>query len=124
MSEEKVPKFVFLKKFLMIVGIIAIIFIFLVVILFIYLISTKPLGIDINPLNFNKVDATYDHPLLSADQEKTLQAIGVDVKSIPTSISPAQEKCAVYALGQDRVNQIKAGSAPSISDYLSAKNCF
>jgi hypothetical protein len=128
MSEEKKEKFVFLKKFLMIVGIIAVVFIFLVIIIAflfaLYVINNKPLGVEINPFARTEVDSEYDHPLLSSDQEKTLQSLGVNLESIPTTITPAQEQCATEALGQDRINQIKSGSTPSLTDYLKAKNCF
>lgn len=128
MAEEIKEKFSFIKKFLMIVGIIAIIFVLVAVLvmglLFFYLMNNKPLWIEINPFNKTEQSTTYDHPLLSPDQEKTLQGIGVDLETIPTTITPAQEQCATEALGQDRVNEIKSGSAPSITDYLKAKSCF
>lgn len=128
MPEEKKERFVFLKKFLMIVGIIAIIFIFLIILvvflLALYIINNKPLGVEINPFSRTELSPGYDHPLLSADQEKTLQSFGVNLESLPTSITPEQEQCAVEALGQDRVNQIKSGSAPSLTDYFKAKNCL
>lgn len=133
MPEEKKEKFVFLKKLLMIVGVIAVVFIFLVILivflLALYLINNKPLGIEINPFAINpfaqtQTDSNYDHPLLSDEQEKTLQSLGVNLESLPTSITPAQEKCAVEALGQDRVNQIKSGATPSITDYFKAKDCL
>ena len=133
MPEERKERFVFLKKFLMIVGVIAIIFLFLIILviflLALYVINNKPLGIEINPFAINpfvqtQTDSNYDHPLLSADQEKTLQSLGVNLESLPASITPAQEQCAVEALGQDRVNQIKSGATPSLTDYLKAKSCF
>lgn len=128
MPEEKKEKFVFLKKFLMIVGIIAVIFIFIVIVLVflfaLYVINSKPLGVEINPFARTEVDSGYDHPLLSADQEKTLQLLGVNLESLPISITPTQEQCAIEALGQDRVNQIKSGSTPSIADYFKAKDCL
>lgn len=122
MAEAKKERFVFLKKFLMTVGIIAVIFIFLFILLFVYIVMSKPLGIDINP--FKKTDTSYDHPLLTTDQENLLRSLGVDLTTIPTLITPAQEKCAIEVLGQARVDQIKSGSAPSINDYLKAKSCF
>jgi Na+-transporting methylmalonyl-CoA/oxaloacetate decarboxylase gamma subunit len=127
MPEEK-EKFSTFKKFLMTVGIIAVIFIFLVILaalaLVAYFVINKPFGIEINPLAKTEINSEYDHPLLSTEQEKTLQSLGVNLESIPTTITPTQEQCAVEVLGQDRVNQIKSGSAPSVTDYFKAKNCF
>lgn len=124
MSENKKPrKFVILKKIFMIIGIITTIFLVLSALLIAYLIIKKPLGINVSGWT-NRTEATYDHPLLSSSQEKALQTLGVDLSSVPTSITAAQEKCAVQALGQERVNKIKSGEAPSISDYLKAKSCF
>ncbi|MFA6594295.1 MAG: hypothetical protein WCT16_03495 [Candidatus Buchananbacteria bacterium] len=122
-SETKKEKISYFKIFLMIIGIITIIFIFLVILLFIYLVISRPLGIDINPFNTTG-SSNYDHPLLSPSQEKILQTLGVDLESIPTTITPVQEQCSVEVLGQDRVNQIKSGAAPSLNDYLKAKSCF
>lgn len=116
-----------LKKFLMVVGIIAIVFLFIFILLVVYLIVSKPFGVDINPLRSltgTTSQSDYDHPLLSDEQEATLESIGVDLESVPTSISPEQQQCAVDALGQERVNQIISGSAPSLTDYLKAKDCF
>ncbi len=110
----------------MIVGIIAVAFIFLAILLLAYIVIKKPLGInaDIFSPASKSSETTYDHPLLSPSQEKTLQTLGVDLKTVPTAITPAQEKCAVEFLGQERVTQIKSGEAPSVSDYLKAKSCF
>jgi hypothetical protein len=121
--EVKREKISYFKLFLMLIGIIAIIFIFLFILLFVYIVATKPLGIDINPFN-RTTTANYDHPLLSPAQEKTLQFLGVDLESIPTTITPSQIQCSVEALGAERVNQIKSGAMPSLSDYLRAKSCF
>lgn len=133
MPEDRKVRFVFLKRFLMIVGVIAIIFLFLIILIIfllaLYIINNKPLGVEINPFAINpfaqtQADSNYDHPLLSADQEKTLQSLGVNLESLPTSITPIQEQCAVEVLGQDRVNQIRSGATPSITDYFKAKDCF
>ncbi|MFA6194786.1 MAG: hypothetical protein WC719_03525 [Patescibacteria group bacterium] len=127
MSENQKPgRFLILKKFFMIVGIIAVVFIFLAILLVAYVIIKKPLGIsaDLFGQAGQSSETTYDHPLLSPSQEKTLQTLGVDLKTVPTAITPAQEKCTVEFLGQERVTQIKSGAAPSVSDYLKAKSCF
>lgn len=122
--EAKKERVSYFKIFLIVIGAIAIIFIFLIILLFVYIMATKPLGININPFSQSNASTTYDHPLLSPTQEKVLQSFGVDLESLPTAITPAQEQCSVEALGADRVNQIKSGATPSITDYLKAKNCF
>jgi len=64
------------------------------------------------------------HPLLDAEQEKTLQTFGIDPATLPTTITPEMEGCAVEKLGQARVDQIKAGAEPSFTDYLKAGSCI
>lgn len=125
-EQQKKDRFRILKKFFMIIGIITVVLIFLAALLFTYVMIKKPLGISIGTFNNTSTNSAvkYDHPLLSPVQEKTLQSLGVDLKTVPTTITAAQEKCAVEFLGQERVNQIKSGGAPSISDYLKAKGCF
>jgi hypothetical protein len=67
---------------------------------------------------------TDKHPLLTASQEKTLESIGIDPVKLPTTITPAMESCFVSELGQDRVNEIKQGSVPGITDFFKAKSCI
>ena len=64
------------------------------------------------------------NPALSAAQEKALEALGVDPTSVPSSITPAQEKCFVSVLGAARVVEIKAGDTPSATEYFKAKGCL
>lgn len=111
---------------LIISNITVLIFLFILVafLLVAYIMSNKPLGIEINPLVKSEISSEHDHPLLSSGQEKTLQSLGVNLESISTTITPAQEQCAIETLGQDRVNQIKSGSDPSVIDYFKAKECF
>jgi len=65
-----------------------------------------------------------EHPMLTSDQEKTLQTFGIDPASLPTTITPEMESCAIEKLGQTRVNEIKAGAEPSFTDYLKANSCL
>lgn len=65
-----------------------------------------------------------EHPLLSSEQEKALIDIGVDIGTLPTSIPPALEACAIEKLGQKRVEEIKQGEVPGPLDILRAKSCF
>ena len=64
------------------------------------------------------------HPLLSAEQEKTLQSYGVDVSQLPSSITPGMKDCFIEKLGQDRANQIVGGASPSALEIFKAKACL
>lgn len=67
---------------------------------------------------------SFDHPLLSEEQESLLSSFGVDVSALPTELSEEQINCAVSALGQERVNELMQGSAPTIADLFKAQSCF
>ncbi|MFA7088219.1 MAG: hypothetical protein WC146_02665 [Patescibacteria group bacterium] len=126
MPEEPKVKFRFLKGFLRVILIVVITLILLAGALLAYVVVKKPFGITLGTIGNigSDVPSDYDHPLLDDSQEKTLQSLGVDLKTVPSAISPEQEACAVQYLGQERVNEIKAGATPSVSDYLKAKDCF
>ena len=64
------------------------------------------------------------HPLLTSDQEATLEKIGIDPAKLPTTITPVMESCFVNKLGIDRVNEIKAGEEPNAVDLFKAKSCI
>ncbi len=118
----------FWRTFFIVIGVIAAIIIIMIIGALIALIVIKPYGLDITKLPAILLDSdkpsSYDHPLLSTEQEKILESMGVDTASLPTTITPAQEQCATEVLGADRVNEIKAGATPSVTDYLKAKDCF
>ena len=61
---------------------------------------------------------------LSDTQQKALKTIGVDPSTIPTSFTPEQETCFIKILGAVRVSEIKAGSSPTVSEYIEAKSCL
>lgn len=130
--KEKGPKTKggFGRTFFTVIGVIALIVLIMIVGVIIALIIIKPFGVDVTKLPGAYLNMTsdapssYDHPLLSTDQEKLLDSLGIDPATVPTSITPAQEACAVSALGADRVNEIKAGASPTLSDYLKAKDCL
>jgi hypothetical protein len=65
-----------------------------------------------------------NNPLLTPTQEKTLQMIGVDPSTLPTTITPQMETCFTQTLGQARMLEIKQGSAPTITDFMQAKSCL
>lgn len=62
--------------------------------------------------------------LLSDTQEKALETFGIDPASIPASFTPEQETCFTGKLGAERVAQIKAGDAPTATEYFKAKDCI
>jgi len=68
--------------------------------------------------------ADFDHPMLSEEQETMLENAGIDVGSLPTAISPAMESCFIKILGQERVNEIKAGAVPGPLDIFRVKSCL
>ena len=129
-KKDQKAKGVFWRSFFIVIGVIAVIFILLVIGAVIALIIIKPFGFDVTKMPGTYLDMTsdepssYNHPLLSTEQEKLLESMGVDTATLPTSITPAQEQCAIDALGPDKVNAIKAGATPTLSDYLKAQGCF
>ncbi len=67
---------------------------------------------------------TDKNPLLSASQEKALQAIGVDPAKLPSTITPAMVACFEIKLGKERTLQIKNGDSPTPIDFLKAQSCL
>ncbi|MFH1712473.1 MAG: hypothetical protein ABH846_04550 [Patescibacteria group bacterium] len=99
----------------------------IVIILFVLLMILNPFGTklpSISGLLGNETESSYDHPLLSTDQEIMLESVGIDVETLPTSVSTDQQECATAALGEARVAEIAGGAAPSLSDVLKARSCF
>ena len=128
MSEKK-ANLKFLKTFFIILGIIFAIFIIMVIGAVIALIIIKPYGLDVTKLpsaymHMKTGESSYDHPMMTTEQEIFLESMGIDPATVPTEISPSQEQCSVEALGQARVDAIKAGAEPTVDDYLKAKHCF
>lgn len=117
-----------IKSILLILGVLAL----LVIAIIIYIAVKKPFGMDVtnipstitNITSQKKLESTYDHPLLSESQEVMLESLGVDTENLPTQITQEMQDCAVDALGQERVNAIIGGAAPTVSDILKAKNCL
>ncbi len=128
--KETRPKRGFWHTFFMVIGIIAVIIILMIAGTIIALIIIKPFDLDVSKLPGailqmdSDTPSSYDHPLISTEQEKILESMGIETEEIPTQITPEQEQCAVEALGQERVNEIKAGASPTLSDYLKAKDCL
>ncbi len=67
---------------------------------------------------------TVPLPELSPAQIKAAQSLGIDVTKLPDAIPAEWEQCAVGALGQARVDEIKAGAVPNAVDLFKAKACF
>jgi hypothetical protein len=68
--------------------------------------------------------STSPAPQLNAQQAAAAASLGVDPNAVAGLLTPATEACAVAAIGQARVDQIKAGAAPSAVDLLQAGNCL
>jgi len=66
----------------------------------------------------------FDHPLLSNDQEKMLESLGIDIGTLPASISPETKACAVEKLGEKRVQEILDGGAPGAFEIFKVKDCL
>jgi hypothetical protein len=58
------------------------------------------------------------NPLLTDTQEQTLETFGIDPGNLPAEITPDQEACFVTVLGRERVDQIKAGDSPSVTEFF------
>ncbi len=128
MSESNVCKFGFMRTFFMVIGIITSVITVLIILAIIAVIFIKPYGVDITEvvpaIIEEPVDSEYDHPYLTTKQENILESVGIDVKDIPTEITSEQEECAIEAIGVERVNEIVAGSAPTMTDILKTKHCL
>lgn len=61
---------------------------------------------------------------LSPAQTKALETVGIDPSTLPQSFTAEQFNCFESILGKTRVEEIKAGSVPSFSEFNQAKNCI
>lgn len=105
---------------------------FLIILAGVYLYIADPLNV--KPLFMEQIqeetppgaatEQTDKNILLSPVQEKALETFGVDPASLPSSITPEQEACFVKVLGGARVEEIKAGSTPTVTEFLTAKSCL
>jgi len=68
--------------------------------------------------------AQFDHPFLTPDQEAKLENAGIDVSTLPTTLSPEMKACGIKALGEDRINEIINGATPGPLDLLRVKSCL
>ncbi len=61
---------------------------------------------------------------LNPEQRAMLATLGIDESSLPATLTPALEACFVDALGQTRVDAIKAGETPSVFEAMRAMPCL
>ncbi|MCK5061470.1 hypothetical protein KAR28_02880 [Candidatus Parcubacteria bacterium] len=66
----------------------------------------------------------FDHPFLSPEQEVMLENAGIDVSTLPTTLSPEMKACGIDALGENRINEIINGATPGPLDLLRVKSCL
>jgi hypothetical protein len=129
-KQENTNKLGFWKRLFMVLGIIFSVILVIVIVIIIFVAIKKPFGLDVTQLpsavlGTGEVTASsYDHPVLSEEQEVFLENLGIDTETVPTTITAEQEACAVGKLGQKRVDEIKAGAALNSADYLKAGRCF
>ena len=77
-------------------------------------------------VSYTKVESgtTDKNTLLSPEQEKAAEALGIDPAVLPSKITPAMEQCFYEKLGTQRANEIKAGAEPTATDYFKARACL
>lgn len=61
---------------------------------------------------------------LSPAQERALNLVGIEPEAIPQSFTEEQLGCFIGVLGEARVNEIKAGAIPTMSEYYQGKDCI
>jgi hypothetical protein len=69
-------------------------------------------------------DGIDSNPALNESQETALETVGIDPASLPTSISPKQEACFIELIGLDRVEEIKAGDTPTVTEIFRGRGCL
>ena len=67
---------------------------------------------------------TTPTPQLTPQQQTAANYLGLDPNAVSALLNPTTEACAVAALGQARVNEIKAGAAPTAVDIYAARHCL
>lgn len=60
---------------------------------------------------------------LTPSQEAALQAVGIDPQAV-SNITPEQEACLREAVGEQRADEIIAGSTPTVLELLKGKKCL
>jgi len=84
-----------------------------------------PAGDNLQITNSAQTNGPTDkNPLLTTEQEKTLESLGVNPAALPTQITPELESCFTDKLGAARVEEIKKGSQPGAADFFKASSCL
>lgn len=87
--------------------------------------NIKPLLIDKDEQESTNQESTDKNPLLSAEQEQQLEAIGIDPAELPQEITPAMEQCFIDELGEEKVKAFSTGEqSPSPLDALKTRHCL
>lgn len=89
-----------------------------------YGVRSQVLGSNAPDVSRTEEKTTAEGFTLSDDQKRAIEAMGIDSNSVPTSVSGEQESCFIGVLGQARVDEIKNGAVPSMSEYVRAKACI
>ena len=121
-----------MKTFFKIFLIAVISFVILIIAIFAYVIIKNPFGLGgVVETSILKQDVAenlekykdYDHPLLTEEQETAVIEAGLDIEQIPTEITSEQVQCGIDKLGQDRINEIIAGSEPTPFEVVKILPC-
>ncbi|PIT88479.1 MAG: hypothetical protein COU29_01705 [Candidatus Magasanikbacteria bacterium CG10_big_fil_rev_8_21_14_0_10_36_32] len=76
-------------------------------------------------VNVEKTNVSNDkNPLLNAEQEKTLENLGVNVDLLPTEITPAMQECFLDKLGKERTDELIKGATPGAMDIIQGRECL
>ena len=119
-----------MKKFLNIFFVTLGVIFFILILAGSYFFVTDPLNL--KPILFgsdekavSEVGKEVDkNPMLNEKQEKALETFGIDPADVPSEITPEQEACFESILGEERVDEIKAGDSPTATEYFKARNCM
>jgi hypothetical protein len=122
-----------MKKFLNIFFVTLGVIFFILILAGAYFFVTDPLNL--KPILFGSDSETVSevsgsgtqvdkNPVLNDSQEKALETFGIDPSSLPSEITPEQEKCFENAIGKTRVTEIKNGDSPSALEFFKAKDCI
>lgn len=125
----------FFQRFFMLFGIFCFIVLIALIALGGYLWVKDPFGLKplLVPQEMNTATSTISSKstssesgiksLLTPEQQKLLNAAGVDVDKLPKEITPELKACAEGSLGKERLNALKAGAQPTLADLLQVKKC-
>ena len=72
----------------------------------------------------SNVEVVDKNPMLSSEQEKALEKIGIDPSALPSSVTPEMEKCFIEKLGVKRTNEIKEGASPTPKEVFDTRECY